>query len=74
MTALARQVAMYLIRQETDCSLAEIGRELGGRTPATVSHAYQKIAVDINNNPSLKRKVFDIQQEIHTNTNNSNDS
>ncbi|MFC2020754.1 chromosomal replication initiator protein DnaA [Chloroflexota bacterium] len=63
-TALARQVAMYLIRQETDCSLAEIGRELGGRTPATVSHAYQKIAGDINNSPSLRRKVFKIQQEL----------
>ena len=63
-TALARQVAMYLIRQETDCSLAEIGQELGGRTPATVSHAYQKIASDINNNPSLRRKVFEIQQRI----------
>jgi len=64
-TALARQVAMYLIRQETDCSLSVIGKELGGRTPATVSHAYQKIAEDINNDPYLKRKVFDIQQEIH---------
>ncbi len=64
-TALARQVAMYLIRQETNCSLSEIGKELGGRTPATVSHAYQKIAGDMNNNPSLKRKVFDIQKEIH---------
>jgi len=63
-TALARQVAMYLIRQETDCSLAVIGQELGGRTPATVSHAYQKIASDINNSPSLRRKVFDIQQGI----------
>ena len=66
MTALARQVTMYLIRQETDCSLSEIGKELGGRTPATVSHAYQKIADDINNDPALRRKVFDIQQEIHT--------
>ena len=65
-TALARQVAMYLIRQETDCSLAEIGQELGGRTPATVSHAYQKIASDINNSPSLRRKIFEIQQEIHS--------
>ena len=65
MTALARQVTMYLIRQETDCSLSEIGKELGGRTPATVSHAYQKIADDINNDPALRRKVFDIQQELH---------
>ena len=63
-TALARQVAMYLIRQETDCSLSEIGQELGGRTPATVSHAYQKIAGDITNSPSLRRKVFQIQQDL----------
>ncbi len=63
-TALARQVAMYLIRQETDCSLADIGRELGGRSPATVSHAYQKVASDINNSPSMRRKIFDIQQRI----------
>jgi chromosomal replication initiator protein len=63
-TALARQVTMYLIRQETDCSLAEVGRELGGRTPATVSHAYQKIATDIINSPSLRRKVLDIQQDV----------
>ncbi len=70
-TALARQVAMYLMRQETDCSLAEIGRELGNRTPATVSHAYQKIADDINNNPTLKRKVFDIQRSIQKNADNN---
>lgn len=68
LTALARQVTMYLIRQETSCSLSEIGRELGGRTPATVSHAYQKIAEDINNNPSLRRKVFDIQRSIQKST------
>jgi chromosomal replication initiator protein len=64
-TALARQVAMYLIRQETDCSLADIGQELGGRSPATVSHAYQKISGDINNSPSLRRKIFEIQQGLH---------
>ncbi len=63
-TALARQVAMYLMRQETNFSLADIGEELGGRSPATVSHAYQKIAGDIKNSPSLRRKVFEIQQGI----------
>ncbi len=65
-TVLARQVTMYLIRQETDCSLADIGKEMGGRTPATVSYAYQKIANDINNDPSFRRKIFEIQQEIHS--------
>jgi chromosomal replication initiator protein len=63
---------MYLIRQETDCSLAEIGQELGGRTPATVSHAYQKIAADITNIPSLRRKIYDIQQRLGANPNRKN--
>ena len=63
-TALARQVAMYLIRQESGWSLTQIGQELGGRGPATVSHAYEKIANDINNSPYLRRKVAGIQQKI----------
>jgi len=71
-TALARQVAMYLIRQETNCSLAEIGQELGGRSPATISYAYQKIANDINNSPSLRRKIVEIQKGIYTTPKNKN--
>ncbi len=65
-TALARQLAMYLIRQETSWSLTQIGKELGGRGPATVSHAYEKITNDINNSPYLKRKISDIQQKIYS--------
>lgn len=56
-TALARQVAMYLIWQDTDFTLAEIGRELGGRSPATVTYAYQKIAVMLPKWRSLRGKV-----------------
>jgi len=64
-TALARQVAMYLIKQETNCSLAQIGRELGGRNPSTVSHACEKIADDINASPRLRRTILDIQRKIY---------
>ena len=64
-TALARQVAMYLIKKETDCSLAQIGKELGDRNPSTVSHACEKVANDINASPHLKRRVLDIQQKIY---------
>lgn len=42
--ALARQVAMYFIRQKTGLTLADTGHLLGGRTPATVSWGYQRIA------------------------------
>jgi len=64
-TALARQVAMYLIRQETNGSLAQIGKELGNRNPATVSHACEKIASDINASPYLMRKISDIKEKVH---------
>ena len=62
---LARHVAMYLIRQETNCSLSQIGQELGGRDHATVSHACEKVAGSIESSPSLRRTIQDIQQAIH---------
>ena len=64
-TALARQVAMYLIREETNCSLAQTGKELGDRDHSTVIHACEKIASDINASPYLRRKIIDIQHEIY---------
>jgi len=64
-TALARHLAMYIIREETNCSLAQIGRELGGRDHSTVTHACENIASGIGASPYLKRKVLDIQQTLH---------
>ena len=64
-TALARQVAMYLIKQATNCSLAQIGLEFGNRDHATVIHACQKIAGDVDNNPNLRRKISEIKQGIY---------
>ena len=65
-TVMARQVCMYLIRQETNSSLSAIGLELGGRSPATISYAYDKMSDAINNDPQLRRQVFNIQQKLHT--------
>ncbi|GAH13522.1 unnamed protein product, partial [marine sediment metagenome] len=67
-TAFARQVAMYLIQQETNSSLAQIGRELGNRNPATVSHACEKIASESKASPYLMRKISDINEQIHPRT------
>ena len=64
-TALARRVAMYLIRQETNCPLAQIGQELGNRDAAAVTIACKKISEDIDSSPYLKRKIRDIQQKIN---------
>ncbi len=65
-SALARQVAVYVIRQETDYSLAQVGQELGGRDPSFVSRAYKEIASDMDVNPYLRRKISDIQHRIHS--------
>jgi len=64
-TALARQVAMYLIRRTTNSSLAQIGQVLGGKNPSTVSHACEKLASDIDASPYLRRKILDIERKIY---------
>jgi chromosomal replication initiator protein len=64
-TALARRLAMYLCRQETNCSLAQIGQELGNRDAAAVTNACKKIFEDIVKSPYLKRKIRDIQYMLH---------
>ncbi len=62
----ARQVAMYLLKQQNNCSLADIGNLLGGRNPSTVSHACEKIASDIKDSPVLKRKITGIWKKVET--------
>ncbi len=63
-TSLARRLAMYLIRQETNSSLTQIGQELGNRDAAAVTTACKNIADDINNSPYLKRKIREIKRKI----------
>jgi chromosomal replication initiator protein len=64
-TSLARRLAMYLLRQETNYSLAQIGQELGSRDAAAVTIACKKITADLADNPFVKRKIHDIQQTLH---------
>ena len=39
----ARQIAMYLAKELTNCSLKTIGLHFGGRDHSTVIHAYQSV-------------------------------
>ncbi|MBI2957600.1 MAG: chromosomal replication initiator protein DnaA [Chloroflexi bacterium] len=64
-TALARQVAMYLIRDELHLPFAEIGSCFGGRDHSTVVHACEKIEEEVNINPQLRRRVLDIRAQLH---------
>ncbi len=65
-TALARELAMYIIRREKGYSLAEIGRQLGGRNPSTVSHACSRIEDELPDSPYLKQKLTGITNTIKT--------
>ncbi len=59
-----RQIAMYLIRQETQVSLLEIGQLFGGRDHSTVLHAYEKIERAMTLNPTLRREVIAIREQL----------
>ncbi len=66
-TALARQIAMYLIREEIGCSLAQIGTDFGGRNPSTVRHACDKIAYECSLNPHLRRRISVLREQTRPN-------
>lgn len=61
---MPRQIAMYLIRQETQASLLEIGQLFGGRDHSTVLHACEKIDRAININPTLRREIVAIREQL----------
>jgi chromosomal replication initiator protein len=63
-TALPRQVAMYLLREQNHCGLAEIGEILGGRDHTTILHGYKKIASEINTNSQLSKSIEQIRQQV----------
>ncbi len=63
--ALPRQVVMYLLRQEANVSLPQIGEVLGGRDHTTVMYACEKVADMIERDEFLRRKVMQIREQLY---------
>ena len=63
--SLPRQIAMYLIRQETNSSLSQIGNSLGGRDHSTVLHGCEKIASLSEEDESLRRELLSIREKLY---------
>jgi chromosomal replication initiator protein len=63
--ALARQVAMFLAREETDASLAQIGVTLGNRDHTTVMHGHDKVERQIEQDDHLRRDVLAIRGSLY---------
>jgi chromosomal replication initiator protein len=63
---MPRQVAMYLMRAETEVSLLRIGQELGGRDHSTVLHACEKIDREANENEELRRDLAAVRELVYS--------
>jgi chromosomal replication initiator protein len=61
---IPRQVAMYIMREETDRSLVDIG-ELLGRDHTTVLHGIHKTADDIERTPERRQEVLTIRELLY---------
>jgi chromosomal replication initiator protein len=62
--AFPRQVAMYLARQLTSDSFADIGRSFGGKDHTTVLHAVQKIEALLQEDPKFRKTLDHIINTI----------
>lgn len=62
--AFPRQVAIYLARDLTSASLAQIGQRFGGRDHTTVIHACQKITDLIERDVALRSTIGQLRKEL----------
>jgi chromosomal replication initiator protein len=62
---LPRQVAMYLMREETDAPLLRIGEALGGRDHSTVLHGCEKIERELGENDDFRREISALREMLY---------
>lgn len=63
--ALPRQIAMYLMREEGNISLPQIGEALGGRDHTTVMYGCDKVADLLERDDQLRRQVIEIREQLY---------
>lgn len=65
--SVVRQVAFYMMKKLTFCSLQAIGEFLGGRDHSTVIHAISKVEQLLTTDPAFAQKLRALEQEILSN-------
>jgi chromosomal replication initiator protein len=63
--AFPRQVAMYILREEAEISLPQIGEMLGNRDHTTVMYGHDKISDLLETDKKLRRKVLNIKEALY---------
>jgi chromosomal replication initiator protein len=60
-----RQVAMYVVREETPSSLPVIGQAFGGRDHTTALHSIEKIMNELKEDERLRYEVQSIRERLY---------
>ncbi len=63
--AFARQVIMFVMREELGTSLPQIGQVLGGRDHTTVMHGCEKVASELGSDPELARIIGELRHRLY---------
>ncbi|MBI4306176.1 MAG: chromosomal replication initiator protein DnaA [Chloroflexi bacterium] len=63
-TALARRVAMYLLREESQLSSTRVGLTVGGKDHSTVLYAQKHMEQQLENDPGMRQELTLIRQSI----------
>jgi len=61
---LARQIAIYLVREKTNHPLDDIGNMLGGRDHSSILRAYQRISQMVNSDPKVEGNLKQILRTL----------
>jgi len=64
--AFPRQIAMYMLREESELSLPKIGEILGGRDHTTIMYGHDKISDLLERDKNLRRKLVNIQEILYS--------
>ena len=59
-----RQIAMYLMREETNASLQQIGAELGGRDHTTIMYGWERVHNEMKNNDRIRHEIAAVLESI----------
>lgn len=57
----ARQIIMFMLREDFNESYPSIGSKLGGKDHTTVIHSYEKIKGELETDPQLMKQLEDIR-------------
>ena len=63
--ALSRQVVMFLLRNEENLSLPQIGKELGGRDHSTVIHGCERVASLLSSDVRFRNLFEKVHEQLY---------